>query len=198
MVEINTNKNENKYTIIIVGSAIALSIFLVFVVGRPLYLNVVKSGAELKEKQITLERLENKLTALKQLDSKKKELEEKNAVLIAAIPKDKDVSRLFYQFESLARKAGVNIASVTEVTAAAVDVPVQTGTEETITEVLAPAISPISYQVSAKTTSYSNLKKALSNIETALRILSVDVITITEQEGVLNIELTVNTYKRGQ
>lgn len=197
MVEIN-KKNENKYMVTVMGAAIFLSLALGFIVGKPLYDSLQKTGAELNEKKETLEKLEVKLATLKTLESRRTELEKRNQKVIAAFPDDKDIARLFYQFEAIATSAGVEIKSVNEssTTAGAVN-PNSENTIDTPDPTNNAIISPVSYQVSASADSYEKLKNALINIEESLRILSIDSLQVQNESGKLNINLVIKTYKRG-
>jgi Tfp pilus assembly protein PilO len=196
MVELEKSNKQNRYTLAVVGGAIFISIFLGFLIGRPLYQNIARSSQELKEKQLTLKKLENKLVALKQLESKKEELEKKNALVIAAIPDDKDLSRLFYQLEAIATSTGVRIDSVNE-SAPIKAVVTSSDNASRDTTQSTTLVSPISYTVKGKSTSYSDIRRFLDSIEGSLRILSVNNIKINENQGTLTVELKINTYKRG-
>lgn len=187
MVEKKNNFDEYKYTVLLVVGSVLVSVILAFIIGKPLYNSLKTTGAELNEKRETLEKLETKLEVLKGLESQKKDLEEKNQVVLAAIPTDKDISRLFYQFEKIAESSGLKIESVSESTESA-NAQSETNTMTVI---------PVSYEVTASTDSYNKFKAALKNFETSLRILSIDSITISGEPNSLNINLTINTYKRG-
>lgn len=195
MVKKEKSQKESRYILIIVGGSIFISLFLGFLIGRPLYINIERTNQEIKERKLTLDKLRQNLASLQKLEEKKEELEKKNSLLIAAIPDDKDISRLFYQFEATAKKANVNITSVSEAGGSNLVTTSTPQENQPLPENL--IITPISYQVVAQTNSYANLKEALSNIEASLRILSVDKVNINESNGRLNIRLTVNTYKRG-
>jgi len=188
MTEIN---NENKYVIIVVGSAIFISLFLAIIIGKPLYDSIKKAGTELEERSTVLDKLESNLVVLKELESKKEDLEKKNEKVIAAFPEDKDIARLFYQFESLANKAGVSIVSVGESS------DNTTASTEVDNQPSSATIVAITYQVIASSKSYSALKNALANIEDSLRILSIETIEVAGESDNLGIKLNVKTYKRG-
>jgi Tfp pilus assembly protein PilO len=183
---------EYKYAIMVGVGSVFLFFILIFLVGSPLYREYKKASTTLKEKQTVLTKLEEKLTNLKTLKSTEAELKEKNAKVMAALPTDKDVSRLFVQFENIANQNGLSIATVQEATATAVSTPTP-----------APAstsVRAVSYTVTGATSDYGSLKSALTKLEEALRILSVSKVEVTGATGnsTLNITLTVSTYLRSE
>jgi Tfp pilus assembly protein PilO len=189
MVDTKTSKwQEYKYSIMVgVGSAFLL-IILVFAVGGPLFSQFKKTNALLKEKRSVLAKLEEKLTNLQNLKSKEAEIKEKNAKVMAALPTDKDVSRLFVQFENIANQNGLSINSVQE-----------GGTGGAAASDTA-SVRAVSYTVSATTADYGSLKNALAKLEEALRILSVSKVEANAgTQGVgLSVNLTVSTYLRAE
>lgn len=187
MVEIKQDNKNYKYTLYVVSGAILISILIAFFIGRPLYNGIQSTGQELKIKDETLRRLEEKLTALKKLESIKTELEEKNEKVIAALPDDKGIARLFYQFEAIAAESGVMINSVSEVT------NISSAAKEGENR----EIIPVNYRVTATTDNYANLKTALDGFEKSLRILSIDSVKVSKTNNEIKINFEINTYKRG-
>lgn len=186
MVDKKTKINEYTYIVAVLTGSILITIILVFLIGKPLLSSIQESSKELEDKQIKVEKLTEKLENLKNLEYKKDELEEQNKTVLAALPNDKDVSRLFVQFESIFKTSGASISSVVEN---------NRGTQENTQSGI---IRPVAYTVSGTVKDYPSLIKALNKMENALRILSVKSIDISGEINNLSLTLTVNTYVRGQ
>lgn len=188
MVKKETKLNEYGYIVAVLAGSIIIALLLTLVAVRPLYLSLKKTNAEVKEKKIVLQKLEENLANLKSLDSRKAELEEKNQKVLSALPLGKDVPRLFVQMERIASAAGVQISGVSEAQ----------GTVATVAE--AGQIMPLYYQVTGTANNYRSLKTALKNIEDSLRLVSVDNINVQNAQtgDTLSISLTVKTFSRGQ
>lgn len=185
MVEEKTNNiNEYKYPLAVIGGAVLIAVIVVFLFGKPLFTSMQETSRELDKKRDVLAKLEVKLENLKNLESREEELEKDNEVVLAALPESKDVSRLFVQFEALARESGLTIGSVSE-----------SGSGETTTQGTG-VISPVSYQVSGTAKNYAALKKTLTNMEDALRLLSISTINANSSSGSLSTDFTINTYVR--
>ncbi len=175
---------ENQYIILVTSGAILATIFLIIVILRPLWANVQQSQKELTSEKAVLEKSEKNLAALQGLSGRKDELTNQNEKVLAALPSDKDVPRLFVQMEEIATRSGLAISTVSETTDASSNT---TG-----------LVNQVKYQVNGTANSYAALKQSLSDIEKALRLLSVNKIDIqSKEDGSLNINLTVTTYKRG-
>jgi len=190
MVKKDNKINEYGYLVAVIGGAILIALILGFGILRPLYNSLTTTNKELKEKQAVLERLESNLENLKNLESTKEELIVKNEKVLSALPLDKDVPRLFVQLERIAAGVGLQVSSVSEngESASAPD------TNE------AAIVTPATYQVSGTATNYNALKQVLQKIETGLRIISVEKISVqgSGSDQSLSVSLIVKTYSRGQ
>lgn len=173
---------EYQYPLIAIGGALVVSLLLAIFIGRPVYSGMKKNSQELKEKKAVLAALETKLANLKVLKDQEAELKEKNEKVLAALPADKDVSRLFNQFESLAAASGVTIKKVAEASTTTT-----TGSE---------LIKPVGYQVTADARDYNSFKNLLLKMNDALRLLSVSDLSVTKTEK-MDVILNVSTYVRG-
>jgi Tfp pilus assembly protein PilO len=184
--------------VIVVGAAIFLGIFLILLIGLPLYNNLKQTNTELKSKKAVLEKLENNLTNLKNLDSRKTELEAKNEKVLSALPQDKDIPRLFIQLERIASAAGLQINTVSESGGALVAAPIGESTTSAQPNVI--QINPVYYQVTGSATNYAALKAALTKAEDGLRLISIDKLDIqsTEAGKPITVNFIVKTYSRGQ
>jgi len=182
MVEKKNSKFADYKIAIIFGvGGFFLALFLIFVVGSPLYKNFQKSRVELAEKQEAYAAAEEKLATLERLKPQETELTEQNEKVLAALPTDKDVSRLFIQLEKIAKENGITITNVSE------------GNIE-ITNTEPGTVNPVTYTVTAASNNYDAVKKALAKIETAIRVLSVDKIEMTANTATF----TVKTFVRGE
>lgn len=179
---------EYKYAIIVIGSSILIAIILLFIVAIPLWKDLSKNSGTLKNYKEELTMLEDKLANLKELSNKEAQLKTDNAKVLAALPEDKDISRLFVQFENVANQSGIVVTQVTESKTAN-----STGTNDTGQ---AGSITPVIYKVTAMATDYASLKNALANFEKALRIVSISEFDVALNNSSLGINFTVTTYKR--
>jgi len=180
--------NKYQYVIIMITGSVFIAIAGALFIGKPLYTNIKFNEQLRAEKSLTLEKLEDKLTVLKKLESRQEELIEKNKKTLAAIPTDKDVARLFKQFEEVANNSGVYIKSVQEKRGSS-----STDDKTTTTN----TISIVTHLVQAESSSYENIRTALKNFEESLRILSIEETLISrDPNGNLKINLEIKTYKR--
>lgn len=181
---------EYKYALI-VGSATLVGIILaITLIGRPLYNSYKESKRVLTEKRAVVDKLELKLTNLKSLKDKEDEIKEKNQKVMAALPTNKDVARLFIEFESVAMQNGLIITSVQE----------NKGSGTAPAEG-ASGVGPVAvnYSVSGASSSYNSVKTALSSLEKALRILNISEIEINGREANnLDVDIKINTFVRSE
>lgn len=189
MVEKDQKAESYKYALFIIAGSILVAVILVALIVRPMWNNLVATNKQLKLKRDDLSKLETKLENLKKLKEKEKELIEKNAKVLAALPEDKDVARLFLEFEGIANQSGLSVTRVVEATS-------QNSQSNTVAT--SSLVKPISYGINAKSPGYGPLKSALGKFEQALRILSISTVDIRTMEGNLDINFSVNTYTRGE
>jgi Tfp pilus assembly protein PilO len=180
----NQTFTDYKMAILFGGGATLVILILFFAVGMPLYKNMQKTSAELKAKKIEQAALETKLENLKKLQEKEADLKSQNEKVLSALPEDKGVSRLFVQFEKIAKDNGLDITSVSESSQGTVTAPAGT-------------LAPVTYVVTGNVRDYKSLKAALSKIETALRVLSVSKVDVSGTGSNLSTTFNVTTYVRG-
>lgn len=186
--------DQYKYAVLVGLGSFVVLLILVFAIGKPLWAELQKSSATLKEKRAVLTKLEDKLANLKSLKDQEAELKVKNDKVLAALPTDKNVSRLFVQFENVASASGLTISGVSEAGAAG-----STNTSApTVATNTTGAVREVTYNVTGNSNSYGDLKNALSNLEKALRILSVSKINVTSSGSNMTVNLSVSTYLRGE
>ncbi len=179
-----------KYALV-VGSATLVGIILaITLIGRPLYNSYKESKRVLTEKRAIVTKLEQKLVNLKALKDQEEEIKEKNQKVMAALPTNKDVARLFIEFESVAMQNGLIITSVQE-----------NKSGGTTPAEGASGVGPVavSYGVSGASSSYSSVKSALASLEKALRILNISEIEINGREANnLDVDIKINTFVRSE
>lgn len=187
MVEKKTNPfEEYKYSVLVGVGSFILFMALIFAVGKPLWTSYKKTSQTLKEKKAVLVKLEEKLDNLKKLKSKETEIKEKYQRVLNALPTDKDVARLFIQFEKVANDNGLLVTSIQE-----------SGGSTSSTQAASDTVRAVSYTMNGTATDYKSLKGALGKLEEALRILNVSRISISSS-GNLNSSITVSTYLRSE
>lgn len=182
-----------QYAITVILASIFIAVAGGLFVGKPLYENLRRNGEEIEEKNLTLKKLEDNLTVLKNLDSRREELIEKNEKTLAAIPTDKDIARLFIQFERVANESSVYIKSVREKKTPSTNRSSKKDKDDNKGEIV-----EVYHEVAAESSSYGNIKKAFKNFEESLRILSITEVSIRKEgtNPLLKITLLVKTYKR--
>src|SRR3989304_5627798 len=89
------------YIITVIAGTLLLSGLVGYFVVRPLLRSNSSYAKEVKENKDLLDALETKLETLKSLKSKERELLAEKERVLAALPEDKDVSRLFIQVEKI-------------------------------------------------------------------------------------------------
>lgn len=186
MVKKESQFEEYKYAALMIGGGIIVSVLIGTLIGVPLWKDMQKNKATAQNKQNEYTLLSNKLETLKKLSEKEKELKEKNAKVLAALPVDKDVSRLFVQLENIANQNGLTIKQVSEGSGSTPATENQTG-----------AIIATTYQVSASASDYLSLENTLSAFEKALRIILIDSFDVSNSQGGMNISFNITAYKRG-
>lgn len=203
MVKENSQIQEYKYPVAIVSLAILAAIIVLVFMVRPLFNDIQEQSRIINEKRLVLEKKEEKLKNLKLLSEKEELLKKENERVLAALPNDNEVARLFVQLERIAAESGLTIQSVSGGSAAegfsneqAADQLV----DEFPIEPAGPEIVAISYQLSGSSDSYQSFKNTLAKMETALRILNISEFSISGESqgaGDFSVSLTINTYKRG-
>ncbi len=178
--------DQYKYAVLIGAGSFVVALILIFIIGSPLWKDFKESSRVLKEKRAVLLKLEEKLENLKSLKSQEEELKQKNIKVKAALPTDKDISRLFIQFENIATQNGLSIDSVTE--QGAVGAVAESTSEDNV--------RAVSYNVTGNTNDYNSLKNALVNLEKALRILNISKVDTSSSGDNLSVILTVSSYVR--
>lgn len=188
MVEKKSSFYEDyKVSIIFGGIGFVIILILIFALGMPLYKQLRTTSAELKVKRLELTQLETKLANLKKLKEKEAELKAQNQKVLDALPEDKDVARLFVQFENIATQNGLTISSVSETGGSGT-----TGTTKPI-----GTLNPITYSITSTAKDYNSLKSTLAKVETALRVLSLEKADVNQSGGSLSTTFSVTTYVRG-
>lgn len=178
-----------KYAATVISGALLGSLVIIFLIFRPL-LNANKSTAlEVKDKKELLNALENKLNRLKELKVKEESLLVQRDRVLVALPEDKDVSRLFVQIENMITDAGASVESTNEGTAAVTAVAAAP-------EVKISGINNYTYGVKFKTSTYESIKNIITNLETALRIASLDSISIDSSSNSFSVNMNIKTYSR--
>jgi Tfp pilus assembly protein PilO len=181
MVENKSKLKDYQNSIIVIVAAIFISLILVFLVLVPGWKSMTKTSEELKSAKTEQDRLVQKLENLKGLKEKEAQLKEQNAKVLAAIPVDNDVSRLFVEFEGIARDSGLTIKTVTE----------DPGSENK------GLIIPVAYTVLTDAPNYPALRDALSKFEKALRLISINGVTVSASQDHMGIDFKLTAYKRG-
>jgi Tfp pilus assembly protein PilO len=185
----NNQLKAYNYAIVVITASVILFILVLFVGTIPLWNDLKKNTEIAKTKREELNALETKLENLKNLSAKESEIKDKNAKLLAALPSDNDVPRLFVQFENIITQSGLNVVRVSGDTAATIAKSTDT-TSGTL-------VVPVNYEVSTKASDYTSFKNAITNFEKALRLVSITEIKLSGTGENYTIIFSVTTYKRG-
>lgn len=191
MVEHENKTGQYKYAAIVIAGSILLVLILGLTIGRTMWNSFSSTLEELNTKKEILAKLETKLENLEKLKDKEAELKEKNAKVLAALPEDKDVARLFVQFEGIASASGLNVKRASEFGATSGSAPAAAAAQ-----VQSEIVKPVTYTISSDMPSYDSLKNALAKFEQALRILSISSVDINKAAGSGEVTFTATTYVR--
>lgn len=193
-MEIKIDKNKQMYAGLLVAGTLLLTILLSLLVVKPIYQANKKVSEEIKLKKSKLDGLENKLGKLKEL--KKEEallLKEKERVL-AALPEDKDVPRLFVQFEKMATSTGASVAS-----AAGGQELSSAGSAAQVPSNISPNIlKEHTYDLKVTTSTYESLKNIVGNAEDALRLVDIHNFSISKKESSFDVSFNLKTFSRSE
>jgi Tfp pilus assembly protein PilO len=176
------------YAITVIAASVVMFVVILFVGTVPLWKDLQKNTEAAKIKRSELTALETKLENLKNLSTKEADIKNKNARLLAALPSDNDVPRLFVQFENIITQSGLAVVRVSGDSTAAIK---SAGAAST------SLIVPVNYEVSTKASDYASFKNAISNFEKALRLVSISEIKLSGTGESYTIVFSVTTYKRG-
>ncbi|PIZ00372.1 hypothetical protein COY62_03150 [bacterium (Candidatus Howlettbacteria) CG_4_10_14_0_8_um_filter_40_9] len=181
------------YPAAMVAGAVLVSIFIGFFIIKTQYNTGVKLSSDIKSKEENLQKLETKLTKLQELKSKEVELIQKKDRVLAALPQDQDVSRLFVEVEKMISDTGAFVESAKEGSG------VQTASSATsATNVNMPGIKNYSYDINFTTSTYESIKNSLDNMEKALRLVNLDSFKIGADASGNGFKVTfgMKTYSR--
>jgi len=186
---VKLDKKHYTYSVAVITGAIVVSLLIGFFALRRAYTGNVKTAKEVKDKREILSVLEDKLDRLKELKSQEKELlEEKDKVLVA-LPEEKDVPRLFVEFDKMITDTGAYVESAKEDSA--------TNTSATGTEAKSmPGVVNHNYTLQVTTSTYESIKNIIDNIEEARRLLNLKDITIDQKDDGFTLTLGVNAFSR--
>jgi Tfp pilus assembly protein PilO len=181
-------KVDYKYIAIVISVSAILGLVLILTLGRYSWMTMQKSIATAKAQKLVLDATQERLDHLKELSSRKDELEAQNKTVLAALPQDKDVSTLFTQLEAIAKQSGMNITTVTETSAVST----------TKGSATSGGLKELTYTATGKVPNYASLKQALAKFESSLRILSITNLSVDGTNGSnLNVQFDIKTYSRG-
>ena len=190
MVENKLTKNKYFYSTAVIVITILGVLGLFFAVITPFYSKAGSLTSEAKTKQTELKMLEDKKTKLEALKSKEEELNKDAETVRNALPEQKDVGRLFIEFDNMARSSGGVIKSVSE------NIATTTTTTEAVGS--SAGLVKIGYKVPIDFKDYFGFKDFVTKAEKALRIIGIDdySITVNETNGGLTVDLSTSTYVR--
>lgn len=186
-------KVQNKYyfyPITVIAGAILICLTLALLFVKPLYKSVSSMNKDIKEKKVVLNALEDKLEKLKKLQSKEQELTEQKNKVLAALPEDKDVARLFVQLEDMVSDTGALVESATESN------PLSASQNGTAVNSNISGVNNHNYILKFKTPTYESIKNSVQNAENALRLLNINSLSIDLREKEFVVEFGVKTYSR--
>jgi Tfp pilus assembly protein PilO len=186
MVKKSNQFKEYQYLMVAVSIGVIGGLLLIFIGLVPSWKGMTKASQDLASAQTKRDNLTERLTNLKGLKDKEAQLKEQNAKVLAALPEDKDISRLFVEFEGIGNASGVTVKQVSEAAAT-----VAAGGNASA------AIIPVTYQISASAANYGALKDSLLKFEQALRLLTISNFDASKSGSNLNVNFTINAYKRG-
>lgn len=194
MVDNKLTRNKYFYSTAVFAVTAVAVVILFFVVINPFFTKAQELTTEAKAKQTELKKLEDKKVKLEALKSREDELKKDAETVRNALPEQKDVGRLFIEFDNMAKASGGSIRSITEAAGGTA------GTEPTATTVgsASSGLQKISYTIPVDFTDYFGFKDFVTKAETALRIIGVNdfSVNVGETGGGISASLNTTTYVR--
>lgn len=190
---VKLDKKNYTYPVSVIAGALLICFLTGFFIVKVQYKTGVKLSKEIKTKGENLKKLESKLAKLQELKSREEELTSKKDRVLAALPEDKDVSRLFVEVEKMISDTGAFVESAKEGSGS------QAATSTTnSTNINIPGVANHSYDIMFNTSTYESIKNSLDNMEKALRLVSLDSFNVDADEGGSGFKVTfgMKTYSR--
>lgn len=179
------------YLLIISALTFVIVLLIIFFPVRFLWKDNQKLFRETKEKKTELAYLEDKEKKLEKLEDKKEELEIQKDKALSALPEEKDQARILTQIEYIAASSGASVKDNQDQSSLSSG---SSDGDESISKTPS-GITEVPFQIGFEG-SYSALKTFLEKVETAIRILNVDSISVRNKEdsGLLDITIKAKTF----
>lgn len=176
MEEVKIEKKQYAYGFLVLSVVVA--IFAGFFLIKPWLSDNKVQDAKIKNRKEALLNLEYKLLKLSELAKESEEIEQDAEKIKIAMPRDVDKARLIYQLDVLASNAEISLESIAD------DISL---TEDEIESVETLAQKKlISLNIKGR---YEGVRKFLSEVNKAIRIVKIEKIEIKPQE---NMQLDIN------
>lgn len=188
---LEVKKNKYFYAISLSFGMTIVAIFLLLVMVKPLYVGNKELSKEVKQKKEKLEALENKLGKLKELKKEEEKLVKQKEKVLAALPKDKDVSRLFVEFEKMVTTTGATVVSAKSNDNESSTTAGSQATAQTI-----PGITLHNYEVKGTTSTYESIKNIIANSEGALRLVDINGFTFSKKDNSFDLSFNLKSFSR--
>jgi Tfp pilus assembly protein PilO len=169
------DEKTQKFTTLILTLA-ALSILGLFAIN-PTLSTIIRLQKELDDNQLIEQKLSQKINNLTNLQRQYVELRDDLPIVYAAIPKTPEAPLLIAQIQSAAQNSDITLINV------------QTFQVEIEKPGVQKKYSSFSFSLTADG-EYDNLMQFLDDLTNMERIVAVDIISITEQTGETNLQLT--------
>jgi Tfp pilus assembly protein PilO len=154
---------------------------------------------QVSSSQKQLNKLESQESKLESLKNQETELDQEAATVSEALPTTNDVGRLFIQLSDLANNAGGSISGVTGGTTVGTTSTTSPASTTATTSASVPGVEVLTYSMPISFSSYFNFKNFLTSASSALRLISVNNITVSASStGEITAGLNLTTYMRSQ
>ncbi|MCL4386927.1 MAG: hypothetical protein M1355_00775 [Patescibacteria group bacterium] len=181
------------YAILVVSGSLLLIIILSFLIVKPLWESNSKIKQEVLANEQKLASLEDRLTKLKKYKEKEAELLKEKEKVLAVLPEDKDIPRLFVQFEKMVATTGASVVSADTTTDSAVASTGQVQQQQAV-----PGVTTYNYNLKVNSSTYEAIKNIVLNSESALRLMNISGFSISKKEGSFDVIFTLKSYARSQ
>lgn len=192
MVEKKFTQGKYFYSTVVIALTVVVTIALFFLVISPFFSKAQSLTADAKVKQEELDKLEAKKAKLDELKSREEELKANAEKVRNALPEEKDVGRLFIEFDNMAKATGGTIKVVSEGGGSTGSAPGQTSSSD----IGSTGIQKITYTIPVTFKDYFGLKDFVNRTETALRLLKINGYQITVNDTGVTGNFTADSFVR--
>lgn len=171
-------KPKNRATTTAVFSFLAVALFVLYAI-RPTAQTIIYLKREIADKTVLNQKMEDKITALIEAQTKFEEIQGKVSVVDDALPKNPDAVPLARQLRNLADVSGASISAMQ-----IASLPIIGGEATPGAKLAATNTKPIEFPINLTISgSYTSLKAFLNGLLSMRRITTIDMMSFKHSTG---------------